>query len=127
MTTNVAYLPGTVPMWTFAERVRKVRRDQGLTQAAFAESLAVGEKAYAAWESGKNEPTSIVDIAVKLEQVTGVPRQWFLGWMDNTPGPNEGPEGDVSGRRDSNSQHSACNADGSVIELFPAIQHAVAA
>lgn len=87
MTSNVAYLPGTVPMWTFAERVRKVRRDQGLTQAAFAAQLDVGEKAYAAWESGKNEPASLVDIAVKLEQVTGVPRQWFLGWMDNDGGP----------------------------------------
>ena len=86
-------------MWTFAERVRKVRRDQGLTQAAFADKLDVGEKAYAAWESGKNEPASLVDIAVKLEQVTGVPRQWFLGWLDEPNSPNDGGE---RARQDSN-------------------------
>lgn len=48
----------------------------------------------------------------------------LMGGYATTPrpdGPNEGlPIHRVSGRRDSNSQHSAWNADTSVVELFPA-------
>ncbi|QOR55326.1 MAG: hypothetical protein SHS37scaffold537_24 [Phage 68_12] len=122
MTTNVAYLPGTVPTWTFAERVRKVRRDQGLTQAAFADQLDVGEKAYAAWESGKNEPGSLVDVAVKLEQTTGVPRQWFLGWLDEPTSPTDGGE---RARQDSNLRPRDYKGEGRVLEL-PRLSPAIA-
>lgn len=81
-----------IPQWTFAERVRKVRRDMGLNQAAFAEQLGVKRESLTAWETGRNEPRSITETAERLEEVTGVPRQWFLGWMDQTPsgGPGTG-------------------------------------
>jgi transcriptional regulator with XRE-family HTH domain len=60
----------------------------GLSQTEFAVLLDVGRQAYSAWESGKNTPASIPEIAERLETVTGVPRQWFLGWMDDAPQPD---------------------------------------
>lgn len=87
MSLNVIQFPGRIPQWTFAERARKVRRDMHLTQAEMATQLDVGLKAYSAWESGKNSPEDLSDIAVKLERITGVPRVWFLGWADEDSSP----------------------------------------
>lgn len=83
---NVSPIRRHVPQWNFADRARKVRRDLGLGQLEMAEKLGVGLKAYSAWESGKNSPEDIVAIAVRFEKASGVPRTWFLGWIDDTPG-----------------------------------------
>lgn len=80
---NVSPIRRHVPQWNFADRARKVRRDLGLGQLEMAEKLGVGLKAYSAWESGKNSPEDIVSIAVKFEKASGVPRTWFLGWIDD--------------------------------------------
>ena len=111
MTNDVLTFPNAVPVWTFADRLRKVRRDKGLTQDALAASLGIERPRYAGWESGRNAPRDLTDVAEKLEKATGVPRAWFLGWMDNAPDPVTGAEGGQSGRRDSNSQHSAWKAE----------------
>lgn len=91
MSLNVTRFPRRIPEWTFAERVRKVRRDLGLTQEEMAAKLAVGDKRYSAWESGKNTPSDIAEIAVTLERVSGVPRTWFLGWADEEAPPPPPP------------------------------------
>jgi len=57
----------------------------GYTQEAMAESLEVGLKAYSSWEADKNPPSDVLTVAVKLERLTGIPRQWFIGWMDDEP------------------------------------------
>lgn len=85
MATNVVRLRGgkVVPAWTFADRVRKARRSlPGMSQAKMAAALGVGEKAYAAWESGVNKPDDLPMIAERLEEVVGWDRAWFLGWLD---------------------------------------------
>jgi transcriptional regulator with XRE-family HTH domain len=80
--SNLAHLPQYVPRWTFAERIRKVRRDRGLTQEEFAENvLGIRLSTYSAWETGRNTP-DLAQLAPVLERKTGVPRAWFLGWMD---------------------------------------------
>ncbi|WP_375537680.1 helix-turn-helix domain-containing protein [Curtobacterium sp. MCBD17_032] len=79
------------PTFSFGERVRKVRRETGMTQAEFAEKLGVGRQAYAAWEVDKNTPPRMVEVAERLEELTGVGREWFLGWADGS-GP-VGPAG----------------------------------
>ena len=106
MTSQVVQLRRPVPVWTFADRVRKARRSTGMTQAAFAQALGVGDKAYAAWESGANEPEHLHLIAERLETVVGWDKAWFLGWADeSTPRP-DGPGGGGRARRDSNPQPS---------------------
>ena len=124
MTENVHYLPGQAPKWTTGERLRKIRRDRSMTQAQFAEMLQVTESAYEAWESGRNSHRDLPSLAEQIEMLTGVPRAWLLGWMD---GPT-GPSGGESGRRDSNSQHSAWNVDSSEAHViaFPARETAPA-
>ena len=86
--TNATVTPlrNHIPAWTFADRLRKVRREiLGTTIEGMAEALEVGSKAYGAWEAGRNKPGDIAAIATKLEQITGVPRTWFLGWTDDAP------------------------------------------
>jgi DNA-binding XRE family transcriptional regulator len=85
----VAPLNARVPEWTFAERLRKARRDLGWRQADMAERLGVKPSTYEAWETGRNKP-DVADLAEKLEGVTGITRLWFVGWMDGGTGPNPG-------------------------------------
>lgn len=93
MSTNIIQMPARhIPIWTFGERVRKARREVGLTQEAMAKQLGVGAPAYAAWESGRNMPANLPDVVVRLERISGVPRSWFLGWADESPRP-DGPGG----------------------------------
>jgi DNA-binding XRE family transcriptional regulator len=74
-----AHTPQTLE-WSFADRLRKVRRDVAkVGQAEFAQALDVKLKAYSAWESGKNTPRELVAIAKRIELVTGVPASWMLG------------------------------------------------
>lgn len=86
-----------LPRWTFADRIRKVRREMAhLSQAAFANRIGVGDKAYAAWETGSNNPGDIVDVAQRIEQEFGVPAAWTLGLIPDTqpgPRPDGGPAG----------------------------------
>lgn len=91
MTTSSAAPPpgksSAVPQWTFADRVRKIRRDVlRMEQGEFAGLLGVTRQAYAAWESGRNEPRSILAVARRIEEVSGVPAAWVLGIEGGGPG-----------------------------------------
>lgn len=68
------------PQWTFADRMRKIRRDVlGIEQADFAQKLGVTRQAYAAWEAARNEPRSILAVARQVEAISGVSAAWILG------------------------------------------------
>lgn len=73
-----------IPEWTFGDRVRKARRSAGLSQQELADALAVKLSRLASWESGKANPRQLQDIARRVEDVTGVPALWLLGF---TPEP----------------------------------------
>lgn len=69
-----------IPDWTFADRMRKIRRDVlDLEQAQFAEKLGVKKQAYAAWETGRTHPRDILALARRVEMLSGVPSAWVLG------------------------------------------------
>ena len=68
-----------VPEWSFADRLRKVRREVNLTQREFAQNLSVPEPRYAAWESDRATPSNVVTIAKAIQLATGVPAGWLLG------------------------------------------------
>lgn len=86
-----------VPVWDFSDRVRKVRRESGMTQEEFADALTVGRQRYAAWEAGRNIPHDILAVARRLEKLTGVDKLWFLGWLEQ---PHEPDDGDLPTPRD---------------------------
>ena len=97
------------PEWSEADRLRRIRRDTKLTQAAFAERIGLKVERYAAWESGRNNPPArdFVAAAKRIELAFGVAAEWTLGLdTQNAPRP-DGPEGiDARAWRDSNSQPS---------------------
>lgn len=53
-----------------------------MEQAEFAAELGVTKAAYAAWESGRNEPRTILATARRIEALSGVPAVWLLGMDD---------------------------------------------
>lgn len=81
------------PEFDFSDRIRKVRRTVAqMTQAEMARELGVSQKAYEAWESGRNTPGNIVAVAKRIEvrwrgQVTAA---WMLGIDAPRPGPGDG-------------------------------------
>ena len=77
------------PPWTFGDRLRKVRRSLPgrVTQEQFAEQLGYPPKRYEQWEADRNLPGSqTVEVARRIQQVTGVPAAWMLDI--NGPGPD---------------------------------------
>ena len=83
------------PEWTIADRLRRIRRDTGLTQETFADRLGIGVQRYSAWESGRNHPPAedYVELAKRIEESFGVAAEWTLGLeRPNAPRP-DGPEG----------------------------------
>lgn len=94
MTTNNMVQMRRIPRWTFADRVRKIRRDTGLNQSDFAERLGVGDRALAAWESGRTMPRDVVAIANDIWKQFRVPPTWTLGLEDSYGGPpDDDPQG----------------------------------
>jgi DNA-binding XRE family transcriptional regulator len=90
------------PEWTWADRIRKVRRELGLTQKQFAELIAVSPQAIGLWEAGNYEPRQLVEVAKRIERQTGVSAAWMLGLQEG-----RSPDGTAErARRDSNSQPS---------------------
>lgn len=90
--------------WTFGDRLRKIRRVVGISQAELAETVQQGRKSLAAWEAGINEPRNPVAIAKRIELAYGIPAVWTLGLDAKTPGPSgPGVRGGLPGL-DSNQQ-----------------------
>src|SRR4029077_11916056 len=78
---------GTIPEWTWGDRVRKVRRLAKLGQAELAAIMTVSPATVAAWEASLNEPRNAVAIAKRIEVALGVPATWMLG-LDAGPSPS---------------------------------------
>jgi len=61
----------------FAERVRELRKREGLTQHALAKKVDVTQQAVGLWETGKAVPGG--DAIIKLSRVFDVPSDDLLG------------------------------------------------
>jgi transcriptional regulator with XRE-family HTH domain len=76
--------PGQLPEWSLADRLRKIRRDRHMTQEEFAHELGVKAVTLAAWESGRNRPDDVLELAVAIERRFGVPAAWTLGVLNTS-------------------------------------------
>lgn len=78
------------PEFGFSDRIRKIRREIAhMTQQQMADELGVTQKAYAAWESGRNKPDDIVAIAKRIAiRWRGVTAGWVLGVSEVPPSPD---------------------------------------
>lgn len=68
-----------LPEWSLADRLRKVRRDHGLTQDQMAEALGIKPVTWSAWEAGRTRPHDVVALATAIEHEFDVPAAWTLG------------------------------------------------
>lgn len=71
--------------WTFGDRLRKVRREAGISQAEFADRIGVGHGSLANWESDLAKCRDEVAVARAVEREFGVPASWTLGLDDPRP------------------------------------------
>lgn len=64
----------------FAERIKELRTENGLSQSKFAEKININQSAVAKWELGELEPnlTMLMKIAVKFD----VSADYLLGLKD---------------------------------------------
>lgn len=86
--------------WSFGDRLRKVRREAGLTQRQLASELQVTSAAIDAWESERNLPRNLQGMANRVELIFGLPRGWMLGYADpERPRDPSGPGNTVRLRR----------------------------
>jgi transcriptional regulator with XRE-family HTH domain len=68
-----------VPEWNLADRLRKVRRDRGLTQDQIARELGIKAVTWSSWEADRTHPADVIGLAVSIERRFGVPSSWTLG------------------------------------------------
>lgn len=81
------------PQWTLGDRLRRIRRDAGLTQGKFAELLQVGEKRYAAWEADTNVPggAQLMAVARRVAIAYGRDASDFVLGMEPVATPDPDP------------------------------------
>jgi transcriptional regulator with XRE-family HTH domain len=82
-----------IPEWTFADRLRKIRRHLGMSQAEIAEELGTNQRTYASWESENSAPRNPVTVAKRIEALSRVPAAWVLGVESTLPTSRENPHG----------------------------------
>ena len=61
----------------FSERLKKLRKDAGLTQVDVANKLGISQPAYASWERGVKKPTQ--ENLVKIAQILNVSVDYLVG------------------------------------------------
>lgn len=71
-------MPHRIPAWTFGDRLRKARRDAGLSQAELAYRLGTTDKSVANWESSSSTPRDLIAVARLVEEATGVSAEWLV-------------------------------------------------
>lgn len=66
----------------FSERLKKLRKDTGLTQVDVASKLGISQQAYASWERGIKKPTQ--ENLVRLAQILNVSVDYIVGNLQET-------------------------------------------
>ena len=74
-------MEGEPVVWDWADRIRKVRRVAGLTQADMARVAGVRAATWSAWESGRNIPVpdTAERVADRIAARFPVSADWLLG------------------------------------------------
>jgi transcriptional regulator with XRE-family HTH domain len=82
-----APLPGTVPEWTMADRLRKARDHAGVKQVDFADQVGISRRSLTNYELGHSTPSKPVLLAWAMR--TGVSMEWLITGKTGD-GPNGG-------------------------------------
>ena len=68
-------------MANFPERLRELRKQNGITQKVMAERLGIQETSYQHYEYGKREPNH--QITIKIADILSTTTDYLLGRTDN--------------------------------------------
>lgn len=71
-------MTGTIPMWTFGERLAKARKTAGYTQEKMAALMGVKAGTLAGWETGAGQPRHLISVVRRWAELTGVDETWIL-------------------------------------------------
>jgi transcriptional regulator with XRE-family HTH domain len=74
-----------IPEWSLADRLRKIRRESRMSQEDFSATLGIKSTTWAAWESGRQQPSRVLELADAIEREFDVPAAWTLGVMRDQP------------------------------------------
>lgn len=89
-----SYAHGSIPGWTFGDKIRKARDIAGMDQKSFASAININASSLAAYETGRSNPRfkDAPQIAKSIQMLTGIPREWFLveDFEMNSPTPPGG-------------------------------------
>lgn len=68
-----------IPRLSFGDRLRLVRKESGLTQAAFAQAVGLPAGTVSNYEAGTTAPrhADLEAFCAKVEELFGVPREWL--------------------------------------------------
>lgn len=77
-------MPGIIPEFTLADRLRKAREITGLNQRDFANEIGVNRNSVGNYETGMTKPRPVVLRAWALR--TGVPAMWLETGEAPSPG-----------------------------------------
>ena len=69
----------------FAQRLRALRKESGLSQAGLAEILEVSQQSIAGWENSRTEPE--YRLLIKIAEFFNVPSDYLLGLSDESSPP----------------------------------------
>jgi len=66
---------------TFAERLKEIRKEKGMTQDEVASALGCSRMSYVYYENAKRTPD--IEFLDKLREYTGLTSEYLLGYTDN--------------------------------------------
>ena len=95
MSADVVHLGRWVPEPDLATKLRAIRRGYGrmigrqIPQREFAQIIKCGDKAYGAWESGANEPSDLIGLAIKLRDSIGLDPTYLVDIESDPTDPSE--------------------------------------
>ena len=61
----------------FCDNIKKIRDNNGLTQAQFASKLGLSTPTVAAWENGSKKPS--FDVLIQIAKIFNVSLDWLCG------------------------------------------------
>lgn len=69
--------------WTFGDRLRKIRREMGLTSRELAAALGVTNSSVAQWETDRVYPRHAQGVAYQVQELACVSGVWLLTGDDS--------------------------------------------
>ena len=72
-------MSSTIPTWSLGDRIRKARRDAGLSQQELADTIGVKVGSVSSWEADTAKPRDVITVVSAIAEATDVSVVWLAG------------------------------------------------